>query len=120
MIDIRLNMFYLQNGPEGPGWYLAGTRFIEDRCEEIIPRVRLTAGEAEKFATVTDNFARGKPLNWTPNFIRVDTNLRNAIHEANEMAREELEGHIAWLQSQHDKLDILKARIAEFDPPDKD
>lgn len=134
MKDIRINAFFWNEGPEGPGWYLMATRSSMvvrrngegptiQNVEEIIPRVRLSATEMEKFGQVCDNFAQNKPLNpttplasSTANWIETDTTLRVAIREGNEEAKAEIEEQIARVQREIGNLDILRQRAAEFDP----
>lgn len=129
MLDLRFNIYLATDdgphAPEGPGWYVLAT-YTDNNPEghptlyEVIPHVRLPAGEMEKLAQVIDNFVKSKPQNWSQNIHTsgADTTARNAVRIANEEAQAAIKAQIAYLQTAQQQLEILSNRVTEFDNPD--
>lgn len=123
--DLRINLYLATEdgsfAPEGPGWYLTAAETIRQdsttEVREIIPHVRIPGTEMERLGQVLDNFAKGKPQNWTTShgYTRLDVSLREAIRQANIVARDEINRRIEYLKSAQQQLEMLAARAEEFD-----
>lgn len=127
MLDLRFNIYLAAedgpHAPEGPGWYVLAT-YTDGATPpvlyEVIPHVRIPAGEMEKLAQVIDNFVKDKPQNWSQNIhtAGADTTARNAVRIANERAQAAIKERIAYLQTAQQQLEMLANRVTEFDNPD--
>lgn len=117
--DVRLVLYFGTGegklaAPEGPGWYLFGTRPRNGGVDEIIPHVRLTSEEAVQFAKVVDRFTNGKPLNFSPGEQNPGVSLEGAVVEANAEARAFVQREVEEAERQIRNLEILRARAKEF------
>jgi hypothetical protein len=118
--ELRINLYFARGyetyAVEGTGWYLAATYPDADGATiEVIPRVRLPAGDVEKIAKVLDRFASGKPMNWMPNYKRSDSTLESVVHSANDQARDIVKEQLANAEELAKRLEALRARASEFD-----
>lgn len=120
-LDLRINLHFAKGDEpyavEGTGWYLMATYPVNGEVVEVIPRVRLPAGDVEKIAKVLDKFASGKPMNWSglENFRRGDSSLEAVVHSANDQARELVKEQLANAEALAKRLEALRARASEFD-----
>jgi hypothetical protein len=122
--DLRINLYFsAQSGPhapEGPGWYLFVNRPVDTNfglpSEEIIPHIRLKPGEVVKIAKVLDRLTAGKPLNWTEDAQRANISVEQAVIEANEEAREAVARTLEEARILITQMELLKARVEEFEP----
>jgi hypothetical protein len=122
--DLRINIYFSAeqglHAPEGPGWYLLVQRPITVTSgipvEEVIPHIRLKPGEVAKIAKVLDRLSEGKPLNWTKDTQRANISVEQAVREANEEAREAVTRTLQEAQILITQMELLKARVEEFEP----
>jgi hypothetical protein len=122
--DLRISIYFAkgdeQHAPEGMGWYIAAT-YLDELTDgltvEVIPRVRLPAGDMEKVAKVLDKFASGKPMNWLDhqNYKRGDSSLEAVVHSANDQAKDLLAAKLAEAEEAVRRIEALRARAGEFE-----
>jgi hypothetical protein len=102
---------------EGMGWYINAHYIDDGKFVQVIPRVRIPAAEAEKFAKVADNFVNGKPMNWLPeqgNSVRSDEGLASVVEAANVEAKALAAQQLAQAEEAVKRVEYLRTRASEW------
>lgn len=116
---VQLYLNTTAQAPDGPGWYISALDTASNgNMVEYIPAIRVTPAKALELASIFEQMADGRQLNWSEGAIRTQESLSDRIKAGTEEIKQVTRRNLDEAEEAAKKVALLRRALKELEEED--